>query len=785
MKYIFSFDEISYDKINLAGGKGTSLVKLKRAGLNVPDGHIIISDAFEDGRIINQAEEELKILTGRLSDKITYAVRSSALNEDGENASFAGAYETVTDVKKEDIQEAVRKVSESAQNIRVKKYARDMQSSESCIAVVIQRFIKADFSGVLFTSDVISGSSAKMQGNYVCGCGENLVSGSINAENFYFDAMKYSYSGKDEIRPYARALYKSAVKIKRLNGCAMDIEWAAAGGRIYILQARPVTTLRRLNYEKYEINGSLSGEYIFTKTNVGEIFLSTVSPVTFSLLELICDMMGIPCFIDNICGQAYFNLSVICSMLMSLGLSKKKAFSRISDIAGKIPEGVEITVFPFDKKYFIQKILALTFTGKKKSSFKMSKTEFIEKIPELADKIIAGLRSIDSNEALLEYWNTTCCDFANKVLSSISVLFPVIKPFLNTGKMLSEAAGDELAAELCAGSMGILESMKPLLMLEDVIEGKASREDYIKQCGHRSVYEMELAEPFPYESEEFPDNLIKEHIKSGVNVHKMQFEREQLFEQSVTKFKSLYPNKSRWLDKTLKKFSNANHIRENIRSKAVRLFCILREFLLKAAELNGTGNDIFMLYFPEVMKLLSGDRKVLESIPHRKESYEKYRSYPAFPNIILGRFEPETWLKMNNRRLDFYSATSTPSNIPDIKGFAGAAGIITGRVRVITDLSQADTLEKGEILITTATNIGWTIIFPKAAAIVTDIGAPLSHAAIVAREFGIPAVVGCGNATTLLRTGDLICVDGSCGTVEKLSEDNFDSDKKSYLKNPL
>ena len=101
----------------------------------------------------------------------------------------------------------------------------------------------------------------------------------------------------------------------------------------------------------------------------------------------------------------------------------------------------------------------------------------------------------------------------------------------------------------------------------------------------------------------------------------------------------------------------------------------------------------------------------------------------------------------------------------DIKGFPGAAGRITARVRVIPDVSRIDEIEPGEILVTGATNIGWTRVFPKVSAIVTDIGAPLSHAAIVAREFGIPAVVGCGNATTVLKTGDIVEVDGTAGTV--------------------
>ena len=96
-------------------------------------------------------------------------------------------------------------------------------------------------------------------------------------------------------------------------------------------------------------------------------------------------------------------------------------------------------------------------------------------------------------------------------------------------------------------------------------------------------------------------------------------------------------------------------------------------------------------------------------------------------------------------------------------------GIVEGTARVLGDISEADTLVKGEILVTTATNIGWTTIFPKVSAIVTDIGAPLSHAAIVAREFGIPAVVGYRNAVTLIKTGDRIRVDGINGLVYKIS----------------
>ncbi|KUO76073.1 MAG: hypothetical protein APF77_00405 [Clostridia bacterium BRH_c25] len=100
---------------------------------------------------------------------------------------------------------------------------------------------------------------------------------------------------------------------------------------------------------------------------------------------------------------------------------------------------------------------------------------------------------------------------------------------------------------------------------------------------------------------------------------------------------------------------------------------------------------------------------------------------------------------------------------------AGAAGRIEGVVRILTNPEEGEKLQTGEILVAVTTNIGWTPLFPKAAAIITDIGAPLSHAAIVARELGIPAVVGCTNATIRLKTGDRVLVDGGHGVVQILN----------------
>jgi pyruvate,water dikinase len=128
------------------------------------------------------------------------------------------------------------------------------------------------------------------------------------------------------------------------------------------------------------------------------------------------------------------------------------------------------------------------------------------------------------------------------------------------------------------------------------------------------------------------------------------------------------------------------------------------------------------------------------------------------------------WAADPNRRTDIYDARQQIKTqfTQQIKGLPGSAGKAEGRVRILDSPKDGDQLQPGEILVAITTNVGWTPIFPRAAAVITDVGAPLSHAAIVARELGIPAVVGCFNATSLLKNGDRVRVDGGAGIVEVL-----------------
>lgn len=183
--------------------------------------------------------------------------------------------------------------------------------------------------------------------------------------------------------------------------------------------------------------------------------------------------------------------------------------------------------------------------------------------------------------------------------------------------------------------------------------------------------------------------------------------------------------------------------------------------------MTGHGDDVFFLPFQETLRVLEGDETPLASVPARRAAYDRYRALPPYPTVIRGHFDPETWAADPNRRSDVYDSSAEPLG-DAVSGFPGAAGVVEGVARVIHDVEDGALLRQGEILVTTVTNIGWTPLFPRAAAVVTDVGAPLSHAAIVARELGIPAVVGCGNATTRIKTGDRVRVDGGRGTVNVL-----------------
>jgi len=285
-----SFQELTPERQVLAGGKGGTLAKLSQAGYPVPEGFIIFPTAFQNETLSPEAWSEVQTQLNALrkhDKQSVFAVRSSSLSEDTAQASFAGEFETVLNVTSdEEVRTAIDTIYRSRLSERVQTYssAQGIEQPHQ-MAVVIQHMVQSEISGVLFTADPITGSYTSMLGNCVYGLGEPLVSGSADAYPFTLHRPKGKYDGPDTLRPYASKLYTFAMRLEQELEGPQDIEWAVAKGNLYLLQARPITTLTAGNLDTYDINESLTGDALWVNANVGEAIPDVVTPLTWSLLR--------------------------------------------------------------------------------------------------------------------------------------------------------------------------------------------------------------------------------------------------------------------------------------------------------------------------------------------------------------------------------------------------------------------------------------------------------------------------------------------------------------------
>ncbi|MCL2321941.1 MAG: PEP-utilizing enzyme [Oscillospiraceae bacterium] len=776
MDFVYLFDETNEEILKYAGGKGASLCKMKKLGINVPDGFVILSTAFNDNKLKADAIKSIEDKLSKLPD-VKLAVRSSALSEDTATTSFAGEFETILDVDKKDVIDAVKKVASSTKSIRVAEYSKAHGlEDDHKIAVVVQILIKAAMSGVTFSCDPITGSHLNIVGNFVYGTGEQLVSGDYNAYEFKISRLNGKYVGEKSFAPFSKAMYKTVLKIENIFNSMEDIEWAVYDENLYILQARPITTLQTINYDTYEVNQSLDTDALWTSNNVSEAVPDVMSPFTFSILhEMDLECQKVPGYFmfGNICGRCYTNISVIYSALGKFGYNIKNTENLMSDAFGFVPKNIKVPIYPFKFFPLLKEMISRSKQSiKRMQDSKKNKAYYLEHTSTWYKEILKSIDNADSKDELLELWDKNLRPYLSK-LWYIWFGGAGSATLIGFRKKLVSMVGEEKGNLLCSnfsGSSGSLSSMKPLLCIEDVINGKMTKEEYSEKYGHRSPHEFEVYYEYPGDDPNYIENQIKEFKESALVPQALLKNQKEVFEKTKREFINKYPNKEKWLNKKLETISNDANTRESLRNEFIKVFRAMRQLLLKIGKVCNINDDIFMVYGFEISKLLKGDTSFLKNISKRKENFERYQKYPIFPQFIRGRFNPDEWINSKDRRQDYFDINAEPSYSDDniIKGLAGAPGNVTGVVHVLHNFEEANDFKKGEILVTSLTNIGWTPMFPKASAIVTDIGAPLSHAAIVARELGIPAVVGCGNGTTLLKTGDRVMVNGSLGIVTKI-----------------
>ncbi|HSR29987.1 MAG TPA: PEP/pyruvate-binding domain-containing protein, partial [Anaerolineae bacterium] len=756
-----SFDQLTADQQSSAGGKGGTLARLKQAGYPVPDGFVILPAAFSDDRLSLGAWTQVQTHLDRLrnGDQSTaFAVRSSALSEDSAQASFAGEFETLLDVHSDEmVQAAIHTVRGSRASERVQAYSQAHGLEEAHdMAVVVQRLVRAEVSGVMFTADPVSGSFAQMIGNYVYGLGEELVSGEAEPYTFTLSRPKGRYDGPRDLKRYARRLYKLGLRLEKELGGPQDIEWAVSGGDLYLLQSRPVTTLQGYNPVTGEWNSSLMGDFFWTNVNAAEARPDVMSPLTWTLGNTLRaenqPMPGDYPWVGNIAGRNYVNVTMTLSMFRSLGISPKRMVKRMADLFGPIPEGMEPPLFPLPLSTFFSSFPGMRKILRKEKEMAKQLPDWLPANPEWCRQAEQRLQGMETIDELQSFWfdelKPYFFDQAMMMGGAVRPYFKLVRKLRpRLVKLVGEADANALLSNLSTDD-DLLASLGPVVGVAKVAQGEMSRQEYLEMYGHRGPHEMELSAPRPAEEPDWLERRLADYAQFPVDMDGLWDRRRAEYDAAWGRFAERYPRKAKAMRRLLEEVGPAARLREAFRSETVRVYGVIRAFALRAGQLTGLGKDVFFLTYEELLQILAARADAgtfTRSLAARKETYERLRALPTPPSIIRGRFDPYQWAADPDRRNDIYDA-SLPVPVSDsttLTGFAGAAGRVEGLVRRLDQFEEGDQLQPGEILVTAMTNVGWTPIFPRAAAVVTDVGAPLSHAAIVARELGIPAVVGC------------------------------------------
>ncbi|MEU1725945.1 PEP/pyruvate-binding domain-containing protein [Nonomuraea sp. NPDC005692] len=824
MKAVIPLDDEAAADLGTAGGKGASLARLVRAGLPVPGGFVVTTLAYrsfvaafgdeiasgdDPGALFAAHEipaalaEAIRAAHAALGDDVAVAVRSSATAEDLPDLSFAGQQDTFLNVRADGLLEAVRRCWASLWNPRAVAYRErnGVPHDDVALAVVVQELVDADAAGIMFTADPVTGARDEIVVNASWGLGEAVVGGQVTPDTITLSGGRVTGSRvadktvmtvrtasgtreepvPEELRRApvldpAQAVELAALgeRVQALYGMPMDVEWARRDGTFAILQARPITGLKP---QVEEWNDSLKGDYLWTAGNLGEAIPDVMTPATWSFVRIFIheamSASALPGFdlVGNIGGRFYMNLSVVHSIAAALGMRSR--LGAVEQVFGRLPAGLEVPPVRLSRWEIIRRVLPMAVDLQRRVRRNLKDMPaFLATSRQRCEELRERVAATSSGPELADLWASE------------------IEPHMVTSSRMLEAAGRQggatlvwtrdrlrrLMGEVDAEAMltgvnadGELASLGPVLGLGRLARGEISREEFALAYGHRGPHEFEVSRPRPGEDPAWIDAQLAGLRDLRADTEALLARQEKARREAWARFAARHPRKEARMRARVRRWNAVVRDRENARSENMRAFWVLRAFVVRAGELTGHGDDLFHLYLEEILDVLRGDASALARVPVRRTTHDRYAALPPYPTVIVGRFDPVRWAADPRRRADVYDARGFDVPVSDtVTGFPGAPGVVEGVVRVIAGPEDGDRLGAGEILVTTLTNVGWTPMFPRAAAVVTDMGAPLSHASIVARELGIPAVVGTGNATMRLRDGDRVRVDGERGTVELL-----------------
>jgi len=742
------------------GGKARGLAKLLASGFPVPDGFVALPEA--------QAAEIVAAYRRLGAERV--AVRSSADVEDAALLSYAGQFATFLDVGDEaTLLDGVAACRGSAEGDRSRNYrvgARIAVTPRMC--VIVQRMLEPAYAGVVFAEP---GGPTVVEG--IAGLGDRLVSGRSAPSPL-----------PDDVRRRIERMAREAAE--RLGG-AQDIEWAFERGRVWLLQARPVTAPlpaplpRRVR--------------LWTAANFQEAIPRPLTPLSEELTRENINRIFSHFFAANglpepdgpverlVRGRFYMSLSAVAS---SVSAMPGYGVENMLRMFGERPELAPHVLYRRASRLgFLARLPAVLARFASWACLARRRTQKAREIARALDADVRRAIATDAGEAALLALCRSMTARIEPAVETVAVSASQASTFLDllmgTARRLApDVPSSQVAAMAATGTMESLEPSRRLASIATWIRENPDRDDrapelqwlladFMEACGFRSENEAELANPRWHERPEEVLRLARQLAALPVDFAAAQ----RVSAVPATGGRPLDTRRAafRILSLLAQPAGAWQRRREEARAVLVRYSGSLRCLLLAigsrlaAHETLDRAADIFYLRRREIEDLLAGptvtaDRTLMRSlVSSRQEEHRRLLSLPAPPRLLAelpdGRcvpFEPEA------------------QSGEILRGFGASPGRIGGRARVLHDIGRAGDLEPGEILVTRTTDIGWTPLFQIAAAVVTEIGALASHAAIVARELGLPAVVNLDRATERIRSGDRLFVDGWAGTVRILHE---------------
>lgn len=713
--------EVRMADVSEVGGKAGGLGELLAAGARVPEGVVLTPDVA--GMPADERRSLLQAVASALGGG-PFAVRSSGVVEDSAEHSYAGVYETVLDVPSEELEAAIERVLASARSARATAYE---PGPNGRMAVIIQRMVQPAAAGVALTADPITGDRRTCVLTAVRGTGERLVAGAALGDEWVIrdDAATARRRPERAIdRHQAAQVATEARRIAAARGVPQDIEWAIdVDGTLWIVQARPMTALPPDVSWEPPVPGAFTRAFRF-----GEWISEPVTPLFESwLLTAMEDRMH--ALLDELLGERDprpYHLVVNGWYYYSLNWLSLAVFARNAPrmlwrllrsprtVAGLFPATVRHSV-PILERAWRDDLLPRYRTAVASAEARVE-TVPVTELPALIDELanLAG-----------EYFTSIAAlaGGAFKIEINLARFYRRHLASSLGGSHLPLVAGFELPAEPGGHAVVSLDwwhapasvAARPASRYARVAEARRAAED--------AAFRVLAANP-----------------------------------RRLRAFRRL--------------LADAQHLAA-IREEQVPDLTIAWPVMRRAVQRIGGSlvegglieepDDVFFVTRGEALEGLGQGRLAAAVDVTARRALRDEQAKLVAP-LIVGRLT-RMMRSMVERLPGLAGAVRSDSAL--VSGTPASAGRATGAVRVIRGLHEFGELQPGEILVAPLTAPAWTPLFTRAAAVVTDVGSMASHASIIAREYGIPAVVGCGDATARLRTGMRVTVNGSTGNVER------------------